>query len=55
VFAVLGVEMTELFDLTGVDSPTDITTHPEALERAREIGSSLVDKARGASRRERAT
>jgi multimeric flavodoxin WrbA len=45
VFGVLEVEMTELFEFVGADSPSDITRHPEALQRATEIGRALVKKA----------
>lgn len=46
VFGVLEVQMTEVLDVVGPDSPTDITRHPEALERAESIGRSLVTLSR---------
>lgn len=42
VFGVLDVELAEYFEFVGVDSPSDIGRHPEALQRAEEIGTSLV-------------
>lgn len=45
VFGVLETEVTEVLTLIGVDSPSDIGRHPEALERAEEIGASIASKA----------
>lgn len=42
VFAVLDVELTESFEFVGVDSPSDISRHADALEKASDIGRSLV-------------
>ena len=46
VFAVLGVSATEVFEVVGPDSPSDMGRHPEALVRAEEIGRELVAAAR---------
>lgn len=45
VFNVLEVNMTESYEYVGVDSPTDITRHPEAIEHAEQIGRILVRSA----------
>lgn len=42
VFGVLEVELAELYEFVGADSPSDIGRHPEALQRAEEIGRELV-------------
>jgi NAD(P)H-dependent FMN reductase len=42
VFAVLGVEYSYELAVEGPDLPGDIVKHPEALERAEEIGAALV-------------
>jgi len=46
VFGVLDVELSEYFEFVGVDSPSDIGRHPDALQRAQEIGEALVRRAR---------
>lgn len=43
VLAVLGVELKYSYEFVGADSPTDISRHPEALDRATEIGRLLVE------------
>lgn len=45
VFGVLEVELTEFYEFVGVDSPTDISRHADALARAEEIGRALVTAA----------
>lgn len=45
VFAVLGVSADEILEVVGPDAASDITSRPEALARAREIGRELVEKA----------
>ncbi len=46
VFGVLEVEMTEVYEFVGVDSPSDISRHTDALAHAEEIGRNLVIAAR---------
>lgn len=46
VFGVLEVEFSEFYEFVGADSPSDIGRHPEALERAEEIGRALVRRVR---------
>ena len=45
VFAVLGVSAEEVLEVVGPDAASDITGRPEALQRAREIGRELVERA----------
>jgi multimeric flavodoxin WrbA len=42
VFAVLGVSAENVFECVGPDGARDIQNHPEALERAEQIGAELV-------------
>lgn len=42
VFAVLGVRADGVLEVVGPDAASDITTRPDALARAREIGRELV-------------
>jgi hypothetical protein len=42
---VLGVSTGTVFECVGPDSAGDMGHHPEALERAREIGRELVEAA----------
>jgi multimeric flavodoxin WrbA len=42
VFAVLGVSAETVFECVGPDAAGDIDMHPEALQRAEQIGSELV-------------
>lgn len=42
VFAVLGVAYAASYEIVGVDSPSDVGRHPEALEQAAEIGRRLA-------------
>ena len=42
VMNVLGVSVETVFECVGPDSASDMGHHPEALERAREIGSEVV-------------
>lgn len=46
VFAVLDVQMTEVLQVIGPDSPTDVTRRSADLDRAVEIGRLLVSEAR---------
>lgn len=46
VFNVLSVSLDERYEAIGLDSPADIGRHPDALERAREIGRILGGKDR---------
>lgn len=45
VFAVLSVSADEVLEVVGPDAASDITSRPEALERARAIGRELVERA----------
>ena len=45
VFAVLGVSADEILEVVGPDASSDITSRPDAIKRAREIGRELVEKA----------
>lgn len=47
VFGVLSVRFTEELVVAGVDSPSDIGRHPDALARASEIGASTASAALG--------
>jgi multimeric flavodoxin WrbA len=40
--SVLGVHVDDVLELPGVDSPSDIGRHPDALERAERMGEALV-------------
>jgi multimeric flavodoxin WrbA len=42
VFAVLGIDLVEMVQVEGVDSPSDLGRHPDQIVRAEEIGSSIV-------------
>jgi len=42
VFAVLGVEATDVLEVVGPDAATDIRSRPEDLQRASDIGRGLV-------------
>jgi multimeric flavodoxin WrbA len=53
VFAVLGLVAGEPLVVEGVDSPSEIGRHPEALVLAREVGSGLAERVRGGSFGER--
>ncbi len=44
VFAVLGVSADTSFECVGPDAPSDMIKHPEAFERAEQIGAELVAK-----------
>lgn len=46
VFAVLNVQMTEVLEVIGPDSPTDVTRRSADLDRATEIGRRLVAEAK---------
>lgn len=46
VFAVLGVAATEVLEVVGPDSPSDIGRDTDSLARAEEIGRALVEAAR---------
>jgi multimeric flavodoxin WrbA len=46
VFAVVGLDMVEPLVVEGVDSPSEIGRHPEALEVAKGLGARLADAAR---------
>jgi hypothetical protein len=46
VFAVLGVTASEVLEVVGPDSPSDIGEYADALERAEQIGRELVDRVR---------
>jgi multimeric flavodoxin WrbA len=46
VFAVLDVRKTFEVVVEGVDSPSDLGRHPDALGRAREAGVAMVEEAR---------
>lgn len=50
VFAVLGVKMSEVLQVIGPDSPTDVTRRSADLDRAVEIGRRLVTQASGPDR-----
>ena len=45
VMNVLGVSLETVFECVGPDSASDMERHPEALERAREIGAEVVEAA----------
>ncbi len=47
VFNVLSVSLDEVLEVVGPDSPTDISRRPKDLERAEEIGRTLVARALG--------
>lgn len=47
VFAVLGVDLIGEVNVTGVDSPSDIGRHPDALDRARSLGGRVALAALG--------
>ena len=44
VFAVLGVSAETVFECVGVDAANDISSRPEALRSAEQIGSQLVEQ-----------
>lgn len=46
VFGVLEVKLSEVYALVGADSPSDIGRHPEALQRAEQIGRDVAAAAR---------
>lgn len=48
LFGVLAVDLLATLDVTGLTSPSDIGRHPDALQRAGEIGTELVRQAQGA-------
>ena len=45
--AVLGFALREVLDVTDVDKPSDVSSRPEVLDRARAIGRLLVQTAEG--------
>jgi multimeric flavodoxin WrbA len=50
LFAVLGVAYAEELKVAGVDSPSDVGRHPDALASARAIGARVADAAGAGSR-----
>lgn len=44
VFAVLGFSLDHRLEVTGVDQPADIESHPDSLEQARLIGHELAKR-----------
>ncbi|TLM64758.1 MAG: NAD(P)H-dependent oxidoreductase, partial [Actinobacteria bacterium] len=44
VLSVVGFEVVELLEVEGVDSPSDIGRHADALARARAIGAELAGR-----------
>ena len=42
VFAVLGIDLVDRFDLEGPDAPRDVEAYPDAFAKARQIGREIV-------------
>lgn len=47
VFAVLGIDCLGEMKVTGVDSASDVSRHPDELDRARELGAQVAAAALG--------